>query len=146
MFKVIVESARKFKRAISESGDELDPVAEQFGTAVAQALIAGRFGDVHAMMTPGQQQRTPRDTFESRWRDDVRERGSLTGFELANAGSIDLGFIPGLEDVPQSEFVAFVEIAFSTPTVPLDDDKVFVIGVVLLSHAGEIRVGALHAR
>jgi hypothetical protein len=146
MFKAIVEGARKFKRAITEDGGELPVAAEQFGTAVAQALIAGRFGDVHAMMTPSQQQRTTRDVFEMRWREAVRERGPLTGFDISNAGQIDLAFIPGLEDVPQSQFVAFVEIAFSTPDVSLDDDKAFTIGVVLLDHAGEIRVGAVHAR
>ena len=52
-----------------------------------------------------------------------------SGFEVSNAGQIDLGFIPGLEEVPQSSFVAFLEIAFSTPNVPLTADNAFAIHV-----------------
>ena len=57
---------------------------------------------------------------------------------------IDIGFIPGLEEVPQEYFVAFLRIAFSTPGVVLEDEKVFTIGAVLLDEGGTIRIGALH--
>jgi hypothetical protein len=87
-----------------------------------------------------------REQFVASWSAAVRDRGSLTGFEIADAGQIDLGFIPGLEEVPQAQFVAFLELAFSSPTVPLDDEKAFTIGAVLVQEAGQIRLGALHAR
>jgi len=147
MFKAIVESARKFKRAVTGGGEpQLSPEAAEIGAAIAQAFVAGRFGDVHALGTTAFRDRNPLPEFSSRWREGAGERGSLTGFEVASVGDIDLGFIPGLEDVPQDQLVAFVEIAFSTPELPLDDPKAFVVGVVLLDEAGAIRIGALHKR
>ena len=146
VFKAIVEGARKFKRAITDGTDELTPEAEQLGHKIGQAFVAGRFADVYAMATPGLQQQTARAQFEASWGDAVRDRGPFTGFEVSNLGPIDVGFIPGLEEVPQSKFVAFVEIAFSSPEVALDDEKVFTVGAVLLDHEGEARIGALHTR
>jgi len=146
VFKAIVEGARKFKRALSEGSAQLTPAAQELGDRIGQAFVAGRFADVHAMTTPSLQQQTGCAQFEASWRDAVRDRGPFTGYEVANVGQIDVGFIPGLEEVPQSQFVAFLEIAFSSPHVPLDDPKVFAVGVVLLDHGGEIRVGAIHTR
>jgi len=61
-------------------------------------------------------------------------------------GQIDLAFIPGLEEVPQEQFVAFVEIRFSSIDVPVEDEKAFTIGVVMLDDDDEVRLGAIHAR
>jgi hypothetical protein len=147
VFKAIVESARKIKRALSESDvEELPETASEIGTRIAQAFVAGRFADVHAMGTTFFRERNARTRFEDNWRDAVAERGPLTGFEVNNAGQIDLQYIPGLEDVPQEAFVAFVEIAFSTPEIPLEHDKAFAIGAVLLDDGGDVRLGAIHAR
>ncbi len=146
IFKAIVLGARKFKRATSKAEVELTSQTVELCNKIAQAFIAGRLGDVHTMMTPMLQERSPRAKFETRWRDTVRERGPLIGFGIANVGQIDLDFIPGLEDVPQAQFVAFVEIAFSSPEIPFDDDGAFIIGVVLLDEHGETRVGAIHTR
>ena len=74
----------------------------------------------------------------------MKERGPLTGFSITDAGQIDLGFIPGLEEVPQADFEAMVQIAFSAPNVPLEDDKAFTIAVVLLDDDGATRIGAIH--
>ncbi len=143
----MVEGARKVKRALTPTGDEeLSPEAEEVGERLGQAFVAGRFGDVHAMTTPTFQEHTGRTQFEARWRDATSDRGPFTGFEASSVGQIDLGFIPGLEGVPQSQFVAFVEIAFSSAGLAIDDKKAFVVGAVLLDHGGEIRVGALHTR
>lgn len=140
-------SARKLKRAMSDTDDELPPVADDLGTKIAQAFIAGRLGDLHTMGTSAFRDRTRREAFEQSWREAVeRQGGTLTGFEVSNAGAIDLGFIPGLEDVPQTQFVAFVEIVFSTPTHPLDDENAFTVGVVLLDEGQGAQIGALHAR
>ncbi|MDB4954976.1 MAG: hypothetical protein JWO36_2545 [Myxococcales bacterium] len=139
-------SARKFKRAVTGADDDLTPEAQGIGDKIAQAFVAGRFADVHALGTAAFQRRTNREPFVTSWRDALRDRGPLTGFEVSNAGQIDLGFIPGLEETPQDQFVAFIELAFSSPTVPLDDEKVFTVGLVLLDEGGSIRVGALHAR
>jgi hypothetical protein len=139
-------SARRLKRALSESDEELPPAAEDLGTTVAQAFIAGRIADIHSMGTAAFQQRTDHDRFVERWRDAIKERGGFTGFELSNAGRIDIEYVPGLEEVPQSQFFAFVEIVFSSPDVPLDHDKAFTIGVVVLHDGGRVRIGAIHAR
>lgn len=146
VFKVIVESARKFKRAVTGGDDELAPEAQQLGTQIAQAFVAGRFADVHALGTAAFQARTSRDAFVEGWRASLHERGPLTGYDLADAGEIDMGYVPGLEDIPQSEFVAFLEIVFSTPAVPLDDPSALTIGAVLVDDGGRPRLGALHAR
>ena len=142
----MVEGARKIRRALSESDDELSPEAQELGSKIGQAFVAGRFGDVHAMTTPSFQEQTSRKQFEASWRDAARDRGPFTGFEASDAGQIDLGFIPGLEAVPQSQFVAFLEIAFSSPGLTLDDKKAFVVGAVLLAQGGKILIGALHTR
>jgi len=147
VFQAIVESARKLKRALSESGDGLTEEAEQLGEKIAQAFVAGRFADVHELGTPGLRTRTTAQRFSESWRDAVQDRGgTLTGFEVNNAGNIDLQYIPGLEEVPQDQFVAFLEIAFSTPDVPLDQEKAFAVAVVLLDEGKGPRVGAIHAR
>jgi len=148
VFKAMVEGARKVKRALTptHAEEELSPEAQELGEKIGQAFVAGRFADIHAMTTPGFQEHTSRTKFESSWRDATRERGPFTGFEASNVGQIDLGFIPGLEAVPQSQFVAFVEIAFSSPGLALDDKKAFVVGAVLLDHGGAVRIGALHTR
>ena len=78
--------------------------------------------------------------------DATRDRGPFTGFEASNVGEIDLGFIPGLEEVPQEQFVAFIEVAFSSPGFKIEDKKAFVVGAVLLDQDGAIRIGALHTR
>ncbi len=146
VFKVIVDVSRKIKRALSESDRELSPEAEELAHRIAQAFVAGRFADVHALGTPSFQQASRRDRFEASWSEAVADYRPLTGFEVSDYGPIDLAFIPGLEEVPQAQFVAFVEITFSSVDVPLDHEHAFTIGVVLLDQAGELRVGALHAR
>ena len=70
----------------------------------------------------------------------------LTGFEVSNAGEIELHYIPDLEEVPQDQFFAFVELVFSSPDVPLDDERALAIGVVLLRAENGLRIGAIHAR
>jgi hypothetical protein len=147
VFKALVDGAKKFKRAVTGGGDdELSPEVLKLGEQIAQAFVAGRFADVHSLGTPGFQVRSPRESFVTRWHDATRERGPLTGFDISDAGQIDLGFIPGLEEVPQSSFVAFLEIAFSTPTTPLDADNAFAVAAIVLDDAGSLRLGALHAR
>jgi len=143
VFQAIVMSARKLKRALSNSEVELTPEADQVATAIAQAFVAGRVADVYALGAPALHQRTDRSRFVEDWAKTIGERGPLTGFEVSNAGEIELHYVPGLEEVPQSEFVAFAEIVFSSPEVPLDHDKAFTVGVVFL--AGP-RVGAIHVR
>lgn len=144
VFKAIVDGARKVKRAVTGGDPELPPEVLEIGNEIARAFISGRFADVHAMGTQGLQHKTTREQFVASWSYAVR--GPLTGFEVANSGQIDLGFIPGLEDVPQEQFVAFLEIAFSSPGVPLEDPKAFVIAVVLLDEGGHVRLGAIHTR
>ena len=146
VFKAIVDVSRKIKRALSESDRELSPEAEEIGHRIAQAFIAGRFGDVYALGTPSFQQTHRRDRFDAGWVDAAEPHRPLTGFAISDFGPIDLAFIPGLEEVPQSQFVAFIEITFSSIDVPVDDPKAFTIGVVLLDHDGELRMGAIHAR
>ena len=142
VFKLIVDGARKLKRAVSEPSS-----AHELATMIAQAFVSGgRFADIHALGTTGFQERNSREPFCSRWREAALERGPFTGFDISNAGQIDLGYIPGLEEVPQSQFVAFLQIVFSSPGVPLDDDKAFAIGIVLLDEKRTTRLGAIHAR
>lgn len=142
VFKLIADGARKLKRAMSEPSN-----SSEYGTTIAQAFVSGgRFADIHEMGTAQFKEQNPRESFCARWRKLALERGPFTGFQVANAGHIDLGYIPGLEEVPQSQFVAFLQIAFSTPSVPLEDEKAFAIGVVLLQDGSAIKIGALHAR
>lgn len=145
IFKIIVDGAKKLKRAVSEGDVELSDEANELATAIGQAFIAKRFGDVHALGTPPFQERLSRETFESRWRATVGDR-ALTGFRVTDAGHIDLAFIPGLEDASQDDFAGFAQITFSTPGVRLDDERAFAIAAVLLQHEGRVRLGALHAR
>jgi hypothetical protein len=146
VFQAIVMSARKFKRAVTGGDEELSHEAYELGEQIARAFVAHKFTEVYSLGTPGFQVRSPHEGFVASWSQAVRERGPLTGYEVSNAGPIDLGFIPGLEEVPQSSFVAFVEIVFSTPSVPLDDERAFAVGAILLDDAGSLRLGALHAR
>jgi hypothetical protein len=146
VFKAIVDVSRKIKRALTENEVELSPEAEELAYTIAQAFVAGRFADVHALGTPSLQQATPRERFETSWSEAVQDRRPLTGFRVSDMGPIDLAFIPGLEEVPQTEFAGFVELAFSSIDVPVDDDKAFTVGVVFLVRDGGLRIGALHAR
>ncbi|HSK00189.1 MAG TPA: hypothetical protein VK932_03065 [Kofleriaceae bacterium] len=146
VFKVIVDVSRKIKRALSESDRELSPAAEELAHKVAQAFIAGRYADVHALGTPSFQGATRRDRFEASWTEATADYRPLTGFAVSDYGPIELAFIPGLEETPQSQFVAFVEITFSSVDIPVDSESAFTIGVVLLDQGGALRIGALHAR
>jgi hypothetical protein len=145
VFKVIVESARRIKRAVTGGDRELSPDALELGYTIARAFVAQRFDEVHNLGTRGFQQRTARETFATSWGDAVRERETLTGFDVANAGDLDVGLIPGLEEVPQAEFAGFVEIVFSSPGIALDDDRALTVGAVLLHEDGKVRLGALHS-
>ncbi len=139
-------SARRLKRALSESEQELPAVAEDLGSTIAQAFVDGKPAEIWGMTTATFRERNPRDAFVERWTQAIAERGGLTAYEVSNAGAIDLQYVPGLEDVPQSQFVAFIEIVFASPTVPLTDEKAFAVGAVLLFDDGQLRVGAVHAR
>lgn len=139
-------SARRLKRALSENDGEVPHAAEDLGNTIGQALVDGKVGDVWSMATSTFRQRNPREAFVDRWSNALSERGGLTAFEVSNAGRIDLQYVPGLEDVEQSQFVAFLEIVFGTKDVPLDNEKAFAVGVVVLIDEGQIRVGAIHAR
>jgi hypothetical protein len=141
-----VDVSRKIKRAWSEEDGDLSPEAEALADKIAQAFVAGRFGDVHALGTPSFQQATRRDRFEASWSDAASDYRPLTGFRVSDYGPIDLAFIPGLEEVPQSQFVAFIEIRFSSAGIVLDNERAFTVGVVLLDQGGGLRVGAIHAR
>jgi hypothetical protein len=146
IFKVILMSARRLKRALSESEAEMPASAEDLGSTIAQAFVSKNVGDVWGMATATFRERNPREQFVDRWTEAITERGGFTAFEVSNAGSIDLQYVPGLEDVPQSQFVALLEIVFASPSVPLSDEKAFAIGAVLLFDDGQLRIGALHAR
>jgi hypothetical protein len=146
VFKAIVEGAKRVTRAVTGGDPELPAGAFELGHQIARAFVSRQLDAVYALGTRQFHDRNARDVFVARWRGAIEERGPLTGFEVSNVGSIDLGFIPGLEDTPQDAFVGFLELAFSTPTVALDDDKAFVVGVVLLDDAGAIRLGAIHTR
>jgi hypothetical protein len=146
VFKAVVESGRRFTRAITGAEPPLAPAARELGNLVAQAMIAGRFGDILELATPALRARTDPQRFVELWRTAVTERGGLIGYDLDDLGEIDLHFIPGLEDVPQEQFAAFLEIAFSTPTVAFVDENAFAIGVVVLDDGERLGVGAIHAR
>jgi hypothetical protein len=141
-----VVSARRLKRALSEGDTEVPPVAEDLGNTIAQSFVTGKIGDVWSMSTEAFRQRNPRETFVERWNEAIAERGGFTSFEVSNAGNIDLQYVPGLEDVPQSQFVAFIEIVFGSPSIPLNHEKAFTVGAVLLFDDGQLRIGAIHAR
>lgn len=141
-----MKGARKFKRAVTGGDEELPKAAHELGNEIARAFVAGRFADVHAIGTADLQRRTDRAQFVASWRDAIRDRGPFTGFEVSNAGEIDLGFIPGLEELPQAQFVAFLAISFSSPAIPLGDAKAFTVGAVLLDEGDQVRLGALHTR
>lgn len=142
----IVEGARKVKRAVTGGDQAPNPEAQVLGESIAQAFVAGRFADVHALTTPALQERTDCDEFVTSWRDTVADRGPLTGFDVSDIGAIDLAFIPGLEDVPQDQFVAFLELTFSSPSITLEDPNALVVAAVVLDQGGDLRIGALHTR
>ena len=146
VFQAIVMSARKLKRALSEGDVELPPQAEELGTAIAQAFVSSKFADIYQRCTPNVQGRMSLARFVETWGEAVASRGPLIGYELSNAGAIDLQYVPGLEDVRQESFFAFVEIVFSSPAIPLDNEKAFAIGIVLLHGDDGPRIGAIHAR
>ena len=147
MFKAIVEGARTLKRAVTGGDPELPAGALEVGHAIARAFVAGKFADVYALGTEHLHQTGTREQFVERWREAVKTRGPFTGFEVESVGHIDLGFIPGLEGVPQDQFVGFLELAFSSPLIAVDDPLAFVVGVVLLdAGGGAIKLGAIHTR
>jgi hypothetical protein len=125
---------------------ELPAATQRLGDLIGHAFVAGRFADVHALATADFQKRNDREQFAARWEDTARERGPFTGFEVVDAGPIDLGFIPGLEETPQDQFVAFLEIAFATEEIPVEDKRAFVVGAVLLDIDGDTRLGAIHVQ
>ena len=139
-------SARRIKRALSEGDTDLPDVANDLGTSIAQSFMSSSIDDVWLAGTRHFRERNPRGPFVDRWSQAIRERGPLRAFDVSNAGAIDLQYVPSLEDVPQSEFVAFVEIVFGTEALPLDNEKAFAVGAVLLLEDGNVRLGALHAR
>jgi len=145
IFRVIVDGAKKLKRAVSEGDVELSPEANELAVMIGQAFVAGRFSEVHALGTPPFQKRINRDAFDATWRGTIGER-VLTGFTITDAGHIDLGYVPGLEEVSQDDFVGFAQITFSMPDVKVSDERAFSIAAVLLDHNGKVRLGALHAR
>jgi hypothetical protein len=146
VFKAIVMSARRLKRALSDSDADVPAVAEDLGNTIAHSFVSGNLADIWSMSTATFRQRNAREAFVARWTDAIAERGGLTEFEVSNAGNIDLQYGPGLEDVPQSQFVAFIEIVFASPTVKIDDEKAFTVGAVLLFDDGQLRIGTIHAR
>ncbi len=139
-------SARRIKRALSEGDPDLPDVANDLGTSIAQSFMSGAIDDVWLAGTRHFRERNPRGSFVDRWSTALRERGPLKAFDVSSAGTIDLQYVPGLEDVPQSEFVAFIEIVFGSDALPLDNEKAFAVGAVLLLEDGNVRLGALHAR
>lgn len=146
VFQAIVEGARKFKRAVTGGDEETSPEVNAIGEKIGQAFVAGRFAAIHELGTPPFQKRTPRDAFVMSWQNTLHDYLPLTGFRVVDAGQIELGYIPGLEEVSQGDFVAFLQITFSNPDHGLDAEGAFVVGVVLLDHDGAVRVGALHAQ
>lgn len=148
VFRAIVASARKFTRALTGEDEhpELTPEQEELGNQIARSLIAGKLGDVYALGSADFQQRHDRVQFESQWRDTLGSRGTLTGFEVSSAGNIELAFIPGLEHVSQDHFRVFIEIAFATPDIPLEDERAFAIAVVFVDDGGATKLAAIHTR
>jgi hypothetical protein len=145
VFKAIVQSARKLKRAVTGGDPELPEGTQKLGDQIALAFVAGELADVYALGTAEVQKREDRDAFVARWKDIVGDR-ELATYEVSDAGQIDLHFIPGLEDTPQDQFLAFLEIAFGTAEVPVEDERAFVLGAVLLDINGDFKLGALHRR
>lgn len=139
-------SARRLKRALSEGDDDVPEVANDVGLSIARSFVAGRIGDVWDLGTRQFRERNPRGAFIERWGQALAERGLIQKFEVSNAGAIDLQYVPGLEEVPQSEFVAFLEIVLGTDALPLENEKAFAVGAVLLLEDGNVRLGAVHAR
>lgn len=139
-------SARRLKRALSEGDDDVPEVANDVGLSIARSFVAGRIGEVWDLGTRQFRERNPREAFIERWSQALAERGAIQKFEVSNAGAIDLQYVPGLEDTAQAEFVAFVEIVLGTEALPLDNEKAFAVGAVLLLEDGNVRLGALHAR
>jgi hypothetical protein len=146
VFKIIVESARAVKRALSENGlrneATLSPAHIEIGNEIGRCFVASRFADLHAMTAPVLKEHTSFEKFVSSWKDAVVNAGPFTSFDVADAGEIEIGFVPSLEEVPQSQFLAFLEITFSNPHL----ENAFSVGAVLLDEGGTVRVGALHAR
>jgi hypothetical protein len=146
VFKLIVDASRKIKRALTDDDAELTPAAEELSNLIAQAIMAGRFGDIYELGTRHLQQSTSRERFVSSWAEAAQDRRPLTGCRISDLGAIDLAFIPSLEEIPQAQFVAFVEIAFSGVDVPYDSERALTIGAVLVEQDGETRIGAIHTR
>jgi uncharacterized protein YbaA (DUF1428 family) len=142
VFKIIVEGARAVKRALSENEATLSPVHVEIGNEIGRCFVASRFADLHALAAPVLKEHTTAERFVSSWKDAVVNAGPFTTFDVADAGEIELGFVPSLEEVPQSQFAAFLEITFSNPHL----ENAFSVGAVLLDEGGVVRVGALHAR
>jgi hypothetical protein len=144
VFKVIVDSARAVKRALSEADHSLTPEMSDVGSQIGRCFVANRFADVHAMAAPIMQSTSDVDRFVTRWHDAVKDKGPFTSFEISNAGDIDLAFVPSLEEIPQEQFAGFLEISFSNAT----EEDAFTVGAVLIEDAGggRVRIGALHAR
>src|SRR4051812_18065596 len=79
VFKRVVAGARKFKRAVT-GGDEPNSEARELGETIAQAFIAGRFADIHALAPPALRDRTAREPFVVSWRDataDAQPKGKV---------------------------------------------------------------------
>lgn len=143
VFKIIVDSARAVKRALSESEpSNLTPEMLELGNEIARCFVANRFGDLYAKAAPVLQQHTDIEKFVSSWKDATVNAGPFTSYDVADAGEIELGFVPSLEETPQSQFVAFLEISFSNPHL----ENAFAVGAVLLDDGSGARLGALHAR
>jgi hypothetical protein len=146
VFKLIVDASRKIKRALTDEDAELTPAAEALSNLIAQAFMAGRFDDLYELGTKHLQESANRERFVSSWAEAAQDRRPLIGCRIADLGAIELAFIPSLEEIPQSQFVAFVEIAFSGVDVPYDSERALTIGAVLIQQDGETRIGAIHKR
>lgn len=142
VFKIIVESARAVKRALSENDAQLTPETTEVGNEIGRCFIANRFADVHAMAAGVLREHTDAERFVASWRDASASAGPFTSFDVADAGEIELGFVPSLEEVPQSQFVAFLEISFANAA----GRDALTLGAVLLDDGSGVKVGALHAR
>jgi hypothetical protein len=146
VFKAIVASARKFRRAVT--GGDAAPADDvhELGETIGRAFVDERFDDLFAASSERLFERGSRERFEARWRDALVTRGPFTAFAVCDAGPIELAFIPGLEDVPQSQFVAFLEITFASADAAIADARAFAVGAVVLDEGDGARLAALHAR
>jgi hypothetical protein len=143
VFKAIADGARAVKRALSEADHSLSPEMSKVGDEIGRCFVANRFADVHAMSAPVLQHANTVDRFVTSWHDAVKQKGPFTSFEVSNAGDIDLAFVPSLEEIPQDQFVGFLEISFANAS----QEDAFTIGAVLVEDdSGQVRIGALHAR